>query len=118
MSRLIKLLLGAALVAAAAVYVLDRRRRRKAESNAHAGAGHAAPPASYAANDAQGAVATATPSPQRLDDPGDGTVARRAETETEILHDAATDHAIKRVEDPLQAPATPAEPWGGVFERR
>ena len=89
MSRLITLLFGAAAGAAAA-HFLDpdsgaRRRsmlRDKSASKARSGAGQAARSASYAADKAKGAVATATPSMgDRIEDVDDVTLARKVETE-------------------------------------
>ena len=88
MSRLFTLLLGAAAGAAAA-HFLDpqsgRRRRHEmrdqAMSKVHSGAGQAATTASYAAGKAKGTVASATPSPTRLEDADDVTLARKVETE-------------------------------------
>jgi osmotically-inducible protein OsmY len=88
MSRLITLLFGAALGAAAA-HFLDpqsgRRRRHEmrdqAVSKMHSGVGQATTTANYMAGKAKGAVATATPSPKRVEDVDDVTLARKVETE-------------------------------------
>jgi osmotically-inducible protein OsmY len=73
MSRLITLLSGVAIGAAAA-HFLDpqsgRRRRHQMRDQA-----------SQAADKAKGAVATATPSPTRVEDVDDVTLARKVETE-------------------------------------
>jgi osmotically-inducible protein OsmY len=95
MSRLITLLFGAAIGAAAAHFLDPQsgRRRRKqmrdqAVSKMHSGAGQAATTASYAAGKAKGAVATATPSATRIEDPDDVTLARKVETHIFRSHDA------------------------------
>jgi osmotically-inducible protein OsmY len=96
MSRLITLLFGAAL-GAAAKHFLDsasgaRRRsqlRDQAVSTARSGASQAATTASHAAAKAKGAVATAAPSmpgSHRVEDADDVTLARKVETE--IFRDA------------------------------
>jgi osmotically-inducible protein OsmY len=97
MSRLITLLFGAAL-GAAAKHFLDsasgaRRRsqlRDQAVSTARSGASQAATTASHAAAKAKGAVATATPSmpggSHRVEDADDVALARKVETE--IFRDA------------------------------
>jgi osmotically-inducible protein OsmY len=87
MSRLITLLFGAAIGAAAA-HFLDpqsgRRRRHEmrdqAVSKVQSGAGQAASTASYAAGRAKGVVATVTPSPRR-DEPDDVALAHKVESE-------------------------------------
>ena len=88
MSRLLTFLLGAAAGGAAA-HFLDpqsgRRRRNEMRdqtvSKVQSGAGQAATTASYAAGKAKGAVAQATPTGTRLEDPDDVTLARKVETE-------------------------------------
>jgi osmotically-inducible protein OsmY len=88
MGKLITLLLGAAAGAAAA-HFLDRdsgaqRRnqlRDRAMSKARAGKDQAATTAGQAAGKAKGAVATATPSGDRIEDVDDVTLARKVETE-------------------------------------
>jgi gas vesicle protein len=91
MSRIITLLFGAA-IGAAATHFLDpesgRRRRNqlrdRAASRASSGASQAAGAATHAAAKAKGAVATATPSvpgTHRIDDVDDVTLARKVETE-------------------------------------
>jgi osmotically-inducible protein OsmY len=88
MGKLITLLLGAAAGAAAA-HFLDRdsgaqRRnqlRDRAMSKARAGKDQAATTAGQAAGKAKGAVATVTPSGDRIEDVDDVTLARKVETE-------------------------------------
>src|SRR5262245_61126624 len=88
MSRLITLLFGVGIGAAAA-HFLDpqsgRRRRHEvrdqAVSKAHHTASHAVSTAHYAAGKAKGVAHTVTPSPTRLEDPDDVTLARKVETE-------------------------------------
>jgi osmotically-inducible protein OsmY len=88
MSRLITLLFGVGIGAAAA-HFLDpqsgRRRRNQmrdqAASKVHAGVDQASSTASYAAEKAKGAVSSATPSPTRVEDADDVTLARKVETE-------------------------------------
>src|SRR5262245_57754660 len=88
MSRLITLLFGVGIGAAAA-HFLDpqsgRRRRNEireqAVSKAHSTADQAMSTAHYAAGKAKGAAATVTPSGTRLEDPDDVTLARKVETE-------------------------------------
>jgi osmotically-inducible protein OsmY len=88
MSRLITLLFGVGIGAAAA-HFLDpqsgRRRRQEIRqqtvSKVHSGVDQATTTASHAADKAKGAVATATPSGTRLEDPDDVTLARKVETE-------------------------------------
>jgi osmotically-inducible protein OsmY len=91
MSRLITLLFGAAAGAAAA-HFLDpesgRKRRNRlrdqAASKAQSGKDQAIGTASYAADKAKGAMATATPSmpgSNRLENADDVTLARKVETE-------------------------------------
>ena len=95
MSRLITLLFGAAIGAAVA-HFLDpqsgRRRRQElreqATSRMHTGVGQATSTASYMAGKAKGAVATATPSSTRLEEPDDVTLARKVESEIFREHDA------------------------------
>jgi osmotically-inducible protein OsmY len=98
MSRLITLLSGVAIGAAAA-HFLDpqsgRRRRsqmrEQAAAKVHAGVGQATTTASHAADRAKGAVATATPSmpgSHRVEDVDDVTLARKVETEIFRAHDA------------------------------
>jgi osmotically-inducible protein OsmY len=89
MSRVFTLLIGAAAGAAASRFLDPRRRhqiRDQAVSKLRSGAGQAATTASYAAGKAKGAVAQATPSPTRLEDADDVTLARKVETE--IFRDA------------------------------
>jgi osmotically-inducible protein OsmY len=84
MSRLFTLLIGAAAGAAASRFLDPRRRhqiRDQALSKVRSGAGEAATTASYAAGKAKGAVASATPTGTRLEDPDDVTLARKVETE-------------------------------------
>jgi osmotically-inducible protein OsmY len=89
MSRLITLLFGVA-IGAAARHFLDSSRRKQlrdqAMSKARSGAGSAATTASYAAGKAKGAVATATPGGHHIEDVDDVTLARKVETE--IFRDA------------------------------
>ena len=93
MSRLITLLFGAAAGAAAA-HFLDpdsgtRRRhmlRDRAGAKARAGKAQAVTQADYAAGKAKGAVASVTPSGDRISDVDDVTLARKVETE--IFRDA------------------------------
>jgi osmotically-inducible protein OsmY len=91
MSRIITFVLGV-LAGAAATHFLDpdsgRRRRKQlrdqAAAKARSGAQQAASTASYAAGQAKGAVATATPSvpgSHRIEDVDDVTLARKVETE-------------------------------------
>jgi osmotically-inducible protein OsmY len=88
MSRLITLLFGVGIGAAAA-HFLDpqsgRRRRHEirdqAASKMHAGVDQATSTASHAAEKAKGAVSAATPSPTRVEDADDVTLARKVETE-------------------------------------
>ena len=88
MSRLITLLFGVGIGAAAA-HFLDpqsgRRRRHEmrdqAVSKVHAGVDQATSTASHAAEKAKGAVSSATPSPTRVEDVDDVTLARKVETE-------------------------------------
>jgi osmotically-inducible protein OsmY len=88
MSRLITLLFGVGIGAAAA-HFLDpqsgRRRRHEmreqAVSKAQTTAGQAVSSAQHAAGKAKGAAATATPSGSGLDDADDLTLARKVETE-------------------------------------
>ena len=88
MSRLITLLFGVGIGAAAA-HFLDpqsgRRRRteirEQAVSKVHAGVDQATTTASHAAGKAKGAVSTATPTGTGLEDPDDVTLARKVETE-------------------------------------
>ena len=84
MSRLITLLIGAGIGAAAKTLLEPGRRNRlrdQAMSKARSGAGQAATTASYAAGKAKGAVATATPSSTRVEDADDVTLARKVESE-------------------------------------
>src|SRR5829696_5332115 len=87
MSRLITLLLGVGIGAAAKHFLEPSRRnqlRDQAVSTARSGASQAATTASYAAGKAKGAVATATPSmpgSHRIEDVDDVTLARKVETE-------------------------------------
>jgi osmotically-inducible protein OsmY len=88
MSRIITLLFGVGIGAAAA-HFLDpqsgRRRRHEmrdqAVSKAHHTASHAVSTAHYAAGRAKGVAHTVTPGPTRLEDPDDVTLARKVETE-------------------------------------
>jgi osmotically-inducible protein OsmY len=88
MSRLITLLFGVGIGAAAA-HFLDpqsgRKRRNEmrdqAASKMHAGVDHATSTASHAAEKAKGAVSSATPSPTRVENADDVTLARKVETE-------------------------------------
>jgi osmotically-inducible protein OsmY len=88
MSRLITLLFGVGIGAAAA-HFLDpqsgRRRRQEireqAVSKVHSGVDQATTTASHAADKAKGAVSTAAPTGTRLEDPDDVTLARKVETE-------------------------------------
>jgi osmotically-inducible protein OsmY len=88
MSRLITLLFGVGIGAAAA-HFLDpqsgRKRRHEmrdqATSKMHAGVDHATSTASHAADKAKGAVSSATPSATRVEDADDVTLARKVETE-------------------------------------
>ena len=88
MSRLITLLFGVGIGAAAA-HFLDpqsgRKRRHEmrdqAASKMHAGVDQATSTASHAAEKAKGAVSSATPSPTRVEDADDVTLARKVETE-------------------------------------
>jgi osmotically-inducible protein OsmY len=88
MSRLPIFMLGAAAGAAAA-HFLDpdngaRRRntlRDRGASKARSAASSAQSQASYVAGQAKGAASTVTPSPTRLEDADDVTLARKVETE-------------------------------------
>ena len=88
MRRLITLLFGVGIGAAAA-HFLDpqsgRRRRHQireqATSKMHAGVDQATSTASHAAEKAKGAVSSATPSQTRVEDADDVTLARKVETE-------------------------------------
>jgi osmotically-inducible protein OsmY len=92
MSRLITLLLGVG-IGAAARHLLEPGRRKQlrdqAVSTARSGASQAATTATHAAGKAKGAVATATPSmpgSHKIDDVDDVTLARKVESE--IFRDA------------------------------
>jgi len=89
MSRIPTFLLGAASGAAAA-YFLDADRRAavtgKASAAASSGASTVSSNARYAAGRAKGAASAVTPSPTRLEDADDVTLARKVETE--IFRDA------------------------------
>jgi osmotically-inducible protein OsmY len=94
MSRIFTLLIGAAAGAAAAHFLdPDAGRRRRNElrdrtaAKARKGAGQAKSGADYAAGKAKGAVSTAVPSADRIEDVDDVTLARKVETE--IFRDAA-----------------------------
>ena len=84
MSRIPTFLLGAASGAAAA-YFLDADRRAavtgKASAAASSGASTVSSNARYAAGKAKGAASAVTPSPTRLEDADDVTLARKVETE-------------------------------------
>jgi osmotically-inducible protein OsmY len=84
MSRIPTFLLGAATGATAA-YFLDADRRSavtgKAGAAASSGAATVASNARYAAGKAKGAASSVTPSPTRLEDADDVTLARKVETE-------------------------------------
>jgi osmotically-inducible protein OsmY len=88
MSRLITLLFGVGIGAAAA-HFLDpqsgRRRRHEirdqAASKMHAGVDQATSTASHATEKAKGVVSSATPSQTRVEDADDVTLARKVETE-------------------------------------
>ena len=84
MSRLITLLFGVGIGAAAAHFLDPSRRqqlREQAVSKVQSGVDQATTAASHAAGKAKGAVSTATPSGTRLEDPDDVTLARKVETE-------------------------------------
>jgi osmotically-inducible protein OsmY len=84
MSRLITLLFGVGIGAAAAHFLDARRRneiREQAVSKVHSGVDQATSAATYAAGKAKGAVSTATPTGTRLEDPDDVTLTRKVETE-------------------------------------
>ena len=84
MSRIPTFLLGAATGAVAA-YFLDADRRAavagKASAVASSGASSVSSNARYAAGKAKGAASTVTPSPTKLEDADDVTLARKVETE-------------------------------------
>lgn len=88
MSRLATFAIGAASGAAAAHFLdPDHGRRRRttlrdqAVSKARRGASSAQSQASYTAGRAKGAASSVTPSPTRLEDADDVTLARKVETE-------------------------------------
>jgi len=106
MSRLPTFLLGAAAGAAAA-HFLDpdngaRRRggvRGRATSTVRSGAATAQSQASYAAGKAKGAASAVTPSPTRLEDADDVTLARKVETEIFRAPDAPKGDVSVDVQD-------------------
>jgi osmotically-inducible protein OsmY len=84
MSRLITLLFGVGIGAAAAHFLDPSRRdqiREQVTSKVRSGVDQATTAATHAAGKAKGAASTATPSGTRLEDPDDVTLARKVETE-------------------------------------
>jgi osmotically-inducible protein OsmY len=84
MSRIPTFLIGAATGAAAAYFLDPDRRaavRGKAGAAASSGAATVSSNARYAAGKAKGAASSVTPSPTRLEDADDVTLARKVETE-------------------------------------
>ena len=106
MSRLITLLFGVGIGAAAA-HFLDpqsgRRRRNmvrdQAVSKAQTTAGQAVSSAQYAAGKAKGAASTVTPSGTRLEEADDVTLARKVETEIFRAPDAPKGDVSVDVQD-------------------
>jgi osmotically-inducible protein OsmY len=84
MSRLITLLFGVGIGAAAAHFLDPSRRdqiREQVTSKVRSGVDQATTAATHAAGKAKGAASTATPSGTPLEDPDDVTLARKVETE-------------------------------------